>query len=145
MGFRVWSLHLRTVPLQSSISIKMLYLACNHKAYPNQQFWGHILTSRSLSWKKSLVLKNAKKRVHFFVVLVRYLNTSAGEAYLSGELLKSSYVDGAFLGCIQVTSTHTQVAGRAHHTTGQPQRVVWEYLLSWTIVILQVYMWRGIQ
>lgn len=44
--------------------------------------------------------------------------------YLGRELLKSPDIDRALLSSVQITASNTQITGRAHHTTGQAQRVI---------------------
>ena len=55
---------------------------------------------------------------------------------LCGELLQTAYVDGPLLTGVQVTASNTEVAGRTHHAARQAQRVVREYRLGRTIVVL---------
>ena len=56
--------------------------------------------------------------------------------YLGSKLLETPNVDGTLLRGIEVATTHTQVTGRTHHSTRQPQGVVGEDGLGSTIVVL---------
>ena len=52
------------------------------------------------------------------------------------ELLETSDVDRALLGRVQVTASHTQVAGGTHHAAGESQWVVGEDSLRSSVVVL---------
>mmetsp|Transcript_49159 Transcript_49159/g.123576 ORF Transcript_49159/g.123576 Transcript_49159/m.123576 type:complete len:201 (-) Transcript_49159:485-1087(-) len=54
---------------------------------------------------------------------------------LGGKVLQTTDVDRALLGVCQVTAAHAQIAGRAHHTTGETERVVRKDFFRCTIVV----------
>lgn len=58
-------------------------------------------------------------------------------AYLRGKLLQPSNVDWTLFRGVEVTRTHTQVRGRAHHATRETKRVVREDKLTSSIVVLR--------
>ena len=76
-------------------------------------------------------------------VCVRERERERETVHLSSKLLQSSDVDGTLLGGIEVTPTHAEVRGRAHHPTRQPKRVVRKDVLTSPIVILREEGERG--
>ena len=56
---------------------------------------------------------------------------------LCSKLLQSPDVDGTLLRTIEVTPTHTEVRGRAHHAAREAKRVVGEDGHTGSIVVLE--------
>lgn len=54
---------------------------------------------------------------------------------ISGIVLQSANVDRPLFAGLQITSTHTQIAGGAHHATSQTQRIVREDGLGRTVIV----------
>ena len=53
-----------------------------------------------------------------------------------GELLEAADVDGPLFGGGQIAAADAEVTGRAHHPTGEPERVVAQDRFGRAVVIL---------
>lgn len=51
-------------------------------------------------------------------------------------MLQSANIDRSLFAGLQIASPHTQIAGGAHHATGQTQRIVREDGLGRTVIVL---------
>lgn len=56
--------------------------------------------------------------------------------HIRSVLLEATDVDGSLLGRLQIAAAHAKIACRAHHATGQSQRIVGKDGLGRAVVVL---------
>ena len=66
-----------------------------------------------------------------------YAEMGQRDSYLCCKLLQPSDVNGAFLRCVEVATTHTKVRGRTDHPAGETEGVVRKDCFRSTIVVLE--------